>query len=179
MSSKLRKVKFEPKVKPNHNICPETSDIYLYLYKVQYLHYWWVYATGRQKEDWTAKRLSVTYMTGLLLACFVGNSLNIDVLCSSTKRSFLGNVKFGGRFFPQVAQARNMSISKYKDLYGKKTCRFRNLRKWKDFNKKQLNLLKMCVTSLLCGPRTDLCPFYGFLCKRFSLYIKVYIHKNP
>ena len=32
----------------------------------------------------------------------------------------------------------------------------------------------MCVTSLLCGPRVDLWPFYGFLCKRFSLYIKVY-----
>ena len=35
--------------------------------------------------------------------------------------------------------------------------------------KKQLTLLKMCVTSLLCGPRADLWPFYGFLCKRFSL----------
>ena len=86
---------------------------------------------------------------------------------------------------PQVAQARNMSIgehrhccvtliSKYKDLYGKKTYCFRNLRKWKDFNKKQLTLHKMCVTSLLCGPWADLWPFYGFLCKRFSLYIKVY-----
>ena len=31
----------------------------------------------------------------------------------------------------------------------------------------------MCVTSLLCGPRADLWPFYGFLCKRFSLYINV------
>ena len=31
----------------------------------------------------------------------------------------------------------------------------------------------MCVTSLLCGPRADLWTFYGFLCKRFSLYIKV------
>ena len=28
----------------------------------------------------------------------------------------------------------------------------------------------MCVTSLLCGPRADLWPFYGFF-KRFSLYI--------
>ena len=56
---------------------------------------------------------------------------------------------------------------------GKKTYRFCNLRKRKDFNKKQLPLLKMCVTSLLCGPRTDLWPFYGFLYKRFSLYIKV------
>ena len=30
------------------------------------------------------------------------------------------------------------------------------------------------VTSLLCGPRAYLWPFYGFLCGRFSLYIKVY-----
>ena len=29
----------------------------------------------------------------------------------------------------------------------------------------------MCVTSLLCGPRADLCPFYGFLGKRFSFYV--------
>ena len=39
--------------------------------------------------------------------------------------------------------------------------------------KNSLPYLK-CVTSLLCGPRVDLWPFYGFLCKRFSLYIKVY-----
>ena len=32
---------------------------------------------------------------------------------------------------------------------------------------------RKCVTSLLCGPRTDLWPFYGFLCKRFSLYFRV------
>ena len=38
--------------------------------------------------------------------------------------------------------------------------------------KKQLTLLKMCVTSLLCSPQADLWAFYGFLCKRFSLYIK-------
>ena len=31
----------------------------------------------------------------------------------------------------------------------------------------------MCVTSLLCGPRADLWPIYGFLCKRISLYIEV------
>ena len=38
----------------------------------------------------------------------------------------------------------------------------------------------MCVTSLLCGPRADLWPFYGFLCKRFSLYIKVYqVERKP
>ena len=30
--------------------------------------------------------------------------------------------------------------------------------------KKQRTLLKMCVTSLLCGPGVDLWPFYGFLC---------------
>ena len=40
--------------------------------------------------------------------------------------------------------------------------------------KKRLTFLKMCVMSLLCGPRVDLWPFYGFLYKRFSLYIKVY-----
>ena len=39
--------------------------------------------------------------------------------------------------------------------------------------KNSLPYLK-CVTSLLCGPRADLWPFYGFLCKRFSVYIKVY-----
>ena len=27
----------------------------------------------------------------------------------------------------------------------------------------------MCVTSLPCGPRADLWPFYRFLCKRFFL----------
>ena len=39
----------------------------------------------------------------------------------------------------------------------------------------------MCVTSLLCGPPANLWPFYGFLCKRFSLYIKLStdIEKNP
>ena len=46
----------------------------------------------------------------------------------------------------------------YKNLYGKKTYNFCNLRKWKNFNKKQLTLLKMCVTSLMCGPRADLWP---------------------
>ena len=56
----------------------------------------------------------------------------------------------------------------------RRTFRFCNLRKWKDFNKKQLTSLKMCVTSLLCGSRTDLWPFCAFLCKRFSLYIRVY-----
>ena len=30
----------------------------------------------------------------------------------------------------------------------------------------------MCLTSLLCGPRADLWPFYGILCKPFSLYNK-------
>ena len=41
MSFKERKVKFEPKVKPNHNIYPEPSDISnIYLvYKVPYLHF--------------------------------------------------------------------------------------------------------------------------------------------
>ena len=63
------------------------------------------------------------------------------------------------------------NIQNIRICMGKKN-RFCNLRKWKDFNKKQLTLLKMCVTSLLCGPRADLWPFYGFLCKRFSLFTK-------
>ena len=46
-------------------------------------------------------------------------------------------------------------------------------KKTKTKTKKQLALLKMCVTSLLCSPRADLWPFYGFLGKRYSLYIKV------
>jgi len=41
--------------------------------------------------------------------------------------------------------------------------------------KNSLPYLK-CVLRLLCGPQADLWPFYGFLCKRFSLYIKVFIH---
>ena len=49
---------------------------------------------GRKKR--TAKRLIVTNVTGLLLACFVANSLKIDVSYSSTKRSVQRNVKFGG-----------------------------------------------------------------------------------
>ena len=40
---------------------------------------------GRKKR--TAKRLSVTNVTALFLACFVGNSLNTDVFWSSTKLS--------------------------------------------------------------------------------------------
>ena len=47
----------------------------------------------------TGKRLSVTNVTRLSLACFVRNPLNIDVFCSPTKRSVKRYVKFGGRFF--------------------------------------------------------------------------------
>ena len=57
--------------------------------------------------------------------------------------------------------------SKHKDLYGEKTY------------KKQLTLHKTCVTSLLCGQWADLWPFYGLFCKLFSLYIKVFIERNP
>ena len=48
------------------------------------------------------------------------------------------------------------NIQNIRICVGKKTYRFCNLRKGKDFNKKQLTLLKRCVTSLLCGPRVDL-----------------------
>ena len=65
-------------------------------------------------------------------------------------------------------EPKKYNLSKYKDLSGKKTYRFRNLRKWKDFNKKQLTLHKMCVTSLLCGPWANLWPFDGLYCKWYS-----------
>ena len=61
----------------------------------------------------------------------------------------------------------------------KNTYRFRNLRKSKDFNKKQLTSHKMCVTSPPCGLWADLWPFYWLYCKRFSLYIKVYQGWGP
>ena len=74
------------------------------------------------------------------------------------------------------------NIQNIRICMGQKTYRFCNQRKWKDFNKKkeqqqqqQFTLLKMCVTSLQCGPRADLWTFYGFLCKRFSFYMKVYL----
>ena len=35
-------------------------------------------------------------------------------------------------------------------------------------SKKQFTLLKMCVTSLLCGPRADLWPFMGFYVKKIG-----------
>ena len=54
------------------------------------------------------------------------------------------------------ASALLRNIQNIRISMGKKTYRFCNLRKWKDFNKKQFTLLKMCVTSLLCGPRADL-----------------------
>ena len=38
--------------------------------------------------------------------------------------------------------------------------------------------LQMYFTSLLGGPRADLWPFYGWYCKRFSLYVKVYRRKT-
>ena len=50
---------------------------------------------------------------------------------------------------------------------GNKTYRFCNLQKTKDFNKKQLTLLKMCVTSLPCGPRADAGRFMGFYVNSF------------
>ena len=57
------------------------------------------------------------------------------------------------------ASALFLNIQNISICMGKKNYRFCNLQKRKDFNKKQLTLLKMCVTSLLCGPRADLWPF--------------------
>ena len=64
----------------------------------------------------------------------------------------------------QVAHARNMSISEhrycceYKDLYEKKTYRFCNVRKWKDFNKKNSLPYLICVLRLSCVVHR---PIYG------------------
>jgi len=30
------------------------------------------------------------------------------------------------------------------------------------YENERISILKMCVTSLLCGPQADLWPFYGF-----------------
>ena len=79
----------------------------------------------------------------------------------------------------QVAQARQTSallcnIPNIRICTGKKPIVSVTYEKERISIKKQLTLHKMCVTSLLCGPWADLWPFYGFLCKRFSLYIKVF-----
>ena len=50
-------------------------------------------------RDRTAKRLKAANVTGLLLACFVGNSLNINFFLLFYKKICFRNVKFGGRFF--------------------------------------------------------------------------------
>ena len=42
--------------------------------------------------------------------------------------------------------------------------------------KKQPTLLKMYVTSVLCGPRADLWPFYGFLISFFVFYRSYLFH---
>ena len=81
--------------------------------------------------------------------------------------NFLGGTCLS--LFSQVAQVRNIGIGDHRHCcitisaicMEKKTCRFRNVRKWQDFNKKQLTLHKMCVMSLLGVPWADLWPFYG------------------
>ena len=45
------------------------------------LRFWWVSKQDSGKKR-KAKCMSVTNVTGLLLACFVRNSLNIDTFCS-------------------------------------------------------------------------------------------------
>ena len=72
----------------------------------------------------------------------------VGVSCSTGSRS--------SKYEHRRASALLRNIQNIRIGMGKKTYRFCNLRKWKDFNKKQLTLLKMCVTSLLCGPRADL-----------------------
>ena len=89
---------------------------------------------------------------------------------------------------PQVYQARNMSIggasALLRNIQNKRICMGKKPivsvthENERISIKKQLTLHKMCVTSLLCGPRADLWPFHGFLCKRFSLYINLYIERQ-
>ena len=92
----------------------------------------------------------------------------------------------------QVAQARNMSVGKRRRTSvllrkirsirickGKKTYRFWNVRKWKNFNKKQQILDKMCLTSLPCGPWADLWPFYGLYCNGSDGFLSpMFAHAN-
>ena len=120
-------------------------------------------------ENWNVLPYSTTKMP--LSTLIEKNKFSHAYIASRSSRSLHGVTT---QVKPQVAQARNMSIgdkrhccvtSKYKDLYGKKIYRFCNLRKWKDFNKKQLTLLKMCVT----WSKGRFMAVLWFLCKPFSL----------
>ena len=52
---------------------------------------------------------------------------------------------------------------------GKKTYRFCNLRKWKDFNKKQLTLLEMCYVSPVWSTGRFMAVVWIFMLTVFSL----------
>ena len=86
-------------------------------------------------------------------------------------RHFRGRTTTGNpssKYDHRRASALLRNIQNIKISTGKKTYRFCNLRKWKDFNKNSLPYLK-CVLRLLCGPRVDLwTPFYGLQCKSAS-----------
>ena len=73
---------------------------------------------------------------------------------------------------PQVAQARGASallrnIQNIRICMGKKPIVSVTYENERISLKKQLTLLKMCVMSLLCGPRADLWPFYEFYVNGF------------
>ena len=57
-------------------------------------------------RDRTAKLLKAANVTGLLLACFVGNSLNINFFLLFYKKIRFRNVKFGKRFFQTTLLSR-------------------------------------------------------------------------
>ena len=57
-------------------------------------------------RDRTAKLLKGANVTGLLLACFVGNSLNINFFLLFYKKIRFRNVKFGKRFFQTTLLSR-------------------------------------------------------------------------
>ena len=86
----------------------------------------------------------------------------------------------------QVAQARNMSIGEHRRAWallrnirniricmGKKPIVSVTYENERISIKNSLPYLK-CVESLLCDPRADLWPFYGFLCREKTVNIKTH-----
>ena len=141
----------------------------IFLIFLQFLYQNQTFKIYHGNENWNVLPYSTTKMP--LSTLIEKNKFSHAYIASRSSRSLHGVTT---QVKPQVAQARNMSIgdkrhccvtSKYKDLYGKKIYRFCNLRKWKDFNKKQLTLLKMCVT----WSKGRFMAVLWFLCKPFSL----------
>ena len=114
-------------------------------------------------------------------ACMVMviQQISWERICHSVEYSY------GRRVPSQVAQARNMSIGEHHhccvtfEIWGfvweKKPIVSVTYENERISIKNSLPYLK-CVLRLSCVVHG---PIYGFLCKRFSLYIKVYIERKP